>query len=129
MSASEGGEASSKKSRAFVRVPLRACERCSRRKIRCNNQSPCDTCVKGGHECQMQTSLEIRRQQGQKPRRQVQTPRKKQSSLPSRENVRGESESPGSSRSKGTVILDRGHPRYIEKYVSEIKVVLSNDDG
>ncbi|KAI5459771.1 hypothetical protein BGZ63DRAFT_405725 [Mariannaea sp. PMI_226] len=43
---------------ARMRPPLRssiACVRCRRSKIKCDNDggnSPCDTCIKGGHQCQ-----------------------------------------------------------------------------
>ncbi|KAH7159829.1 hypothetical protein B0J13DRAFT_592358 [Dactylonectria estremocensis] len=46
-----------------MRPPMRssiACMRCRRSKIKCDNDggnSPCDTCIKGGHQCQYPDSI------------------------------------------------------------------------
>lgn len=113
-----------------------SCVSCQRRKVRCNGQKPCSSCTKTGVECvtvahsplqQRKARLLTPKEDGGPRRRRL---RANDMSLrdgpanrsPDSERMEaqytteGESSSPKSNTRKGTMIFERGHQRYIEKY-------------
>lgn len=113
-----------------------SCVSCQRRKVRCNGQKPCSTCIKTGLECVTAAPSPLRQRKarlstlnddgGSQRRRPRLDDIRLRNSLatksPESERMdvqyitESRSLSPGCNKNGGTMIFERGHQRYIEKY-------------
>lgn len=103
-----------------------SCTLCQLRKVRCDGQKPCSTCVKGGQQC---VAAPPRRRRLKEPlsKEGLLARLKRYESLLLSHGVNIDTEpdisaqeAPGSPESVsgvGKLIVEGGHARYIEKYV------------
>lgn len=120
----------------------RACSSCQRRKVKCDGLKPCSACVKGGLECVIKPTVPPLRQRPKKfttqrdvisrlrwevdqliqskasgadPQNEavVGSPKRRPVGI---ETTYNESRSPEPRTDTGRVILEQGHPRYVDKY-------------